>query len=558
MSDTNFRVEQKQVPLTMGGGFGDSNNAQAAVDSMTELEADGVAMNQSALVSRVSFQSDENGRSFLDFNPNSSPEKVAFAGSVNEGMPLDRNKYLAAVDAVGLKWSGAADGYNNDTVLENALNEVWFNGAEEMFGHDVTEAQGRAFVKDRLLELMRRTHAFAPADKDPDLVQIDDIMRTIDSKEWKRDMSRFSSDARLLKMYVPVKQNTALDGFMNLGALAGDNVEYAFKGDASANHDLYNRFMGRGWQNGKMIEAKKWREEWWRETQDGDMPKDEAGWNKAFRSNAGEFALWYREHAVREDENYKERFRIAARTEILRRLGDARARGQKLNEYAIINSVLDSKDGGDAKSPYDDKWHWPDVLTEDDVARMEQRRMDCIAARWKAYERAAEDARGVVAGMREGAAKAKADAEAKKKAEEDAKKKADAEAKAVKAADEKERKELEKRQKYGTSKEVIEWSYDYGDNWDEPEGVRISAKRMAAVRKALGWEEGDMLFAEVKVQGKSKLLFPVIGNGYDGEDLGVALNARAQSAVTKNGKRGRVNFDAEGNGEIVFKIQKKK
>ena len=37
----------------------------------------------------------------------------------------------------------------------------------------------------------------------------------------------------------------------------------------------------------------------------------------------------------------------------------------------------------------------------------------------------------------------------------------------------------------------------------------------------------------------------------------MALNARAQSMLTKSGKKGQWDPDAEGDGEVVFKVGKK-
>lgn len=516
--------------------FNDALMSDAAMDAMTQPQITEVAMNQSVHAGKMGYVQ-RNGRSWLDFNPNAEPEVVAFAGAVNEGNPMDKTKYLAAVDAVGLSWSADADGYNNDSLVEMALNEVWFDGAEEMFGPDVTKEQGRGLVKDRLLEGMQRTHAFAKASGDADTLLMNDIVQSIDAAGWKRDLSRFSSDARLAKRY------------------KSENGKMSVKG-AEKDVDLYNRFMGRGWQNGNAVEAKKWREEWWQEVKgDETMPNDEAGWNEVFRDKAGDFAVWYSKHAEQESENYRMRYQLAARSEIMRRLSDARARGEKLSyaqQRAVVLAVLNSKDGGDKDSPYDDAWHWPSVLTEEDVARVEERRMAAIAGRRAEYETKAAEARGVVEGMRADAVtKKEAAALAKEQAAEQ--KKADKEAA---AEQEKEAKALEKLRKFGTPKVISGWGYDDQENWDEPEGVRISTSRLAEVRKQLNVGEDAAVYVQLKVRGKSAILLPVVGD-YEGEDLGVALNARAQSLLTKSGKKGQWDPDAEGDGEVVFKVGKK-
>lgn len=519
--------------------FSDAMTCGAAAEAMTQPQQEAVAMNQSVLAGQMGFVQRADGSRGLDFNPNAEPEVVAFAGSVNEGQPPDRNKYLAAVDAVGLAWSADADGFNNDSLVEMALNEVWFSGAEEMFGPDVNESQGREVVKSRLLEVMRRTHAFAKADKDADTLLMDDIVKSIDARGWERDLSRFSGDARLLRKYT---EN-------------GDK-EYVYKGDADADVDLYNRFMGRGWQNGKRVDAKKWREQWWDETQKGEEhPKDEAGWNEVFRDKAGDFAVWYRERAVQEQANYRMRYQLAARSEILRRLGDARARGQKLSyaqQRAVVMAVLESRDGGDKDSPYDDAWHWPSVLTEEDVARAEERRMAGLRGRMEDFRARAVEARGEVAGMR-AAAVVKKEAAALAKEQEAERKEAE---KRAAAEQKRSAKALEKRRKVGTDKVVTGWGYDDQDNWDEPEGVRISEGRLAEVRKQLNVGEDEAVYVQLKVHGKSAILLPVVGD-YEGGDLGVALNARAQALLTKSGKKGQWDPDAEGDGEVVFKVSKK-
>lgn len=529
--------------------FSDAMTWGAAVEAMTQPQLTEVAMTQSVLDGKMGFVQ-RNGRSWLDFNPNAEPEVVAFAGAVNEGQPPDRNKYLAAVDAVGLAWSADADGFNNDSLVEMALNEVWFSGAEEMFGPDVNESQGREVVKSRLLEVMRRTHAFAKADKDADTLLMDDIVKSIDARGWERDLSRFSGDARLLRKYT---EN-------------GDK-EYVYKGDADADVDLYNRYMGRGWQNGKAVEAKKWREQWWQETQGGEkQPKDEAGWNEVFRDKAGDFAAWYREHAEVESKNYRMRYQLAARAEILRRLGDARARGQKLSyaqQRAVVLAVLESRDGGDKGSPYDDAWHWPSVLTEEDVARTEQRRMDAIASRREEFETRAAEARGEVARMRaaavakkEEAALAKVQEAERKKEEKEAaklaeKQKKEAEAEQVKAA-----RALELLRKNGTAKAISGWGYDGRGKYDEPVACRVHRAQLDAVRKQLNVGDDEAVYVQLKVRGKAAVLLPVVA-GYGGEDYGVMLNARAQSLITKSGKKGQWDPDAEGDGEVVFKVGKK-
>ena len=516
--------------------FNDALTSDAAMDAMTQPQITEVAMNQSVHAGKMGYVQ-RNGRSWLDFNPNAEPEVVAFAGAVNEGQPMDRNKYLAAVDAVGLSWSADADGYNNDSLVEMAVNELYFDGAEEMFGPDVSAQQARGLVKNRVEEVMRRTHAFAKAEKDADTLMMEDIVKSIDARGWERDLSRFSSDARLAKRY------------------KSENGKMSVKG-AEKDVDLYNRFMGRGWQNGNAVEAKKWREEWWQEVKgDETMPNDEAGWQKAFADDAGDFAVWYSKHAEQESENYRMRYQLAARSEIMRRLSDARARGEKLSyaqQRAVVLAVLNSRDGGDKDSPYDDAWHWPSVLTEEDVARVEERRMAAIAGRRAEYETKAAEARGVVAGMRADAvAKKEAAALAKEQAAE--KKKADKEAA---AEQEKEAKALEKLRKFGTPKVISGWGYDDQENWDEPEGVRISTSRLAEVRKQLNVGEDEAVYVQLKVRGKSAILLPVVGD-YEGEDLGVALNARAQSMLTKSGKKGQWDPDAEGDGEVVFKVGKK-
>lgn len=491
--------------------FGDALTSDAAMDAMTQPQITEVAMNQSVHAGKMGYVQ-RNGRSWMDFNPNAEPEVIAFAGAVNEGQPMDRNKYLAAVDAVGLAWSADADGFNHDSLVEMALNEVWFDGAEEMFGPDVTKEQARGLVKDRLLEGMRRTHAFAGADKDADTLLMDDIVKSIDAAGWQRDMSRFSSDARLLRKYTK-----------------NEDKEYEFSG-AEADADLYNRFMGRGWQNGKRVDAKKWREQWWDETQDGEeLPKDEAGWNEVFRDNASGFAAWYREHAAQEAENYSARYRIAARSEILRRLGDARARGEKLSysqQRAVVLAVLESRDGGDKESPYDDAWHWPSVLTEEDVARAEQRRVNAIAGRREEYKTRAAEARQDVAGMRAAAEQEKA------------------------------AKALEMLRKNGTAKVISGWGYDGRGKYDEPEACRVHEAKLAEVRKQLNVGDDEAVYVQLKVRGKSAILLPVVAD-YGGEDYGVMLNARAQSLLTKSGKKGQWDPDAEGDGEVVFKVGKK-
>lgn len=517
--------------------FNDALTCGAAMDAMTQPQITEVAMNQSVHTGKIGFVQRADGSRGLDFNPNAVPEVVAFAGAVNEGQPMDRNKYLAAVDAVGLSWSADADGYNNDSLVEMALNEVWFDGAEEMFGPDVTKEQGRGLVKDRLLEGMQRTHAFAKASGDADTLLMNDIVQSIDAAGWKRDLSRFSSDARLAKRY------------------KSENGKMSVKG-AEKDVDLYNRFMGRGWQNGNAVEAKKWREEWWQEVKgDEPMPKDEAGWQKVFADDAGDFAVWYSKHAEQESENYRMRYQLAARSEIMRRLSDARARGEKLSyaqQRAVVLAVLNSRDGGDKDSPYDDAWHWPSVLTEEDVARAEERRMAGLRGRMEDFRGRAAEARHEIAGMRADAvAKKEAAALAKEQAAEQ--KKADKEAA---AEQEKEAKALEKLRKFGTPKVISGWGYDDQENWDEPEGVRISTSRLAEVRKQLNVGEDEAVYVQLKVRGKSAILLPVVGD-YEGEDLGVALNARAQSMLTKSGKKGRWDPDAEGDGEVVFKVGKK-
>lgn len=513
-------------PLTSG----------AAMEAMTQPQITEVAMNQSVLDGKMGYVQ-RNGRSWLDFNPNAGLEVVSFAGAVNEGQPMDRNKYLAAVDSIALDWSADADGYNNDSLVEMAVNEVWFDGAEEMFGPDVSAQQARGLVKNRVEEVMMRTYAFAPADKDHAMVRMNDIMKSIEAERMRLS----SSNTRLLQKYTK----------------NGDKG-YELSG-AESDVDLYNRFMGRGWQNGKRFDSKKWREQWWDETHAGEeRPKDEAGWQKVFAYDAGDFAAWYHEHAVQEDKNYATRYRIAARSEILRRLGDARARGVELSETqqdAVILSVLDSVDGGDA-SPYDNAWHWPSVLTEEDVTRAEQRRMDAIAGRRNEYAARIKTARGEVAGMRADAvAKKEAAALAKEQAAEQ-KKLAEKQKKEAEAEQEKDAKALEKLRKFGTPKVISGWGYDGRDKFDEPEGCRVHAAQLAAVRKQLNVGEDEAVYVQLKVRGKAAILLPVVAD-YGGEDYGVMLNARAQSLLTKSGKKGRWNPDAEGDGEVVFKVGKK-
>lgn len=503
--------------------FDDPLTSGAAMEAMTQPQITEVAMNQSVLDGKMGYVQ-RNGRSWLDFNPNAEPEVVAFAGAVNEGQPMDRNKYLAAVDSIALDWSADADGYNYDSLVDSAVNEVWFDGAEEMFGPDVSAQQARGLVKNRVEEVMMRTYAFAPADKDNAMVRMNDIMKSIEAAR----MLRSSSNTRLLQKYTK----------------NGDKG-YELSG-AESNFDLYNRFMGRGWQNGKRFDSKKWREQWWDETHAGEeRPKDEDGWQKVFRDKAGDFAAWYHEHAVQEDKNYATRYRIAARSEILRRLGDARARGVKLTgtqQDAVILSVLDSVDGGDA-SPYDNAWHWPSVLTEEDVTRAEQRRMDAIAGRRNEYAARIKTARGEVAGMR-------ASAVAKKEAAALAKEQ-EAEAEQEKAA-----RALELLRKSGTPKVISSWGYDGRGKHDEPEACRVHESQLAAVRKQLNVGEDEAVYVQLKVRGKAAILLPVVAD-YGGEDYGVMLNARAQSLLTKSGKKGQWDPDAEGDGEVVFKVGKK-
>lgn len=542
--------------------FNDSLVYGAAADAMSQPQAAEVAMNESVLTSQMRYKATAEGRSWLDFNPNAGSAVVAFAGSVNEGQPMDRNKYLAAVDSIARDWSADADGYNYETLVEMAVMEAWVDGAEEMFGPDVTKEHARGLVKKRVEEVMRRTHAFAPVSGDHDVVKMNEIEQAIDAEGKKRDLSDFSSDARLLKKYVEVKKNTILDGFNKLSGNPGEDTVYAYKGDAAKDKDLYNRFMGRGWRyNRKMkkaeeVESKKWREQWWEETQDGqEHPKDEAGWQEVFRNNAKGFAAWYREHAVQEAENYSERYHLAARTEIMRRLGDARARGKDVNERKIIMDVLA---GG-----YDDEWHWPSVLTEEDVARAEERRMKCIEERRKEFSTQAARARSEIGGLRdtvaakkEAAALAK-EQEAERKAAEKAAAKQKKEQEEAKAAEQaKAAKALELLRKNGTPKVVSGWGYDGRGKYDEPEACRVHKAKLAEVRKQLNVAEDEVVYVQLKVRGKSAILLPVVAD-YSGDDYGVMLNARAQEVLTRSGKKGKWDPDAEGDGEVVFKVAKK-
>lgn len=516
--------------------FDDPLTSGAAMEAMTKPQITEVAMNQSVLDGKMGYVQ-RNGRSWLDFNPNAEPEVVAFAGAVNEGQPMDKNKYLAAVDSIALDWSADADGYNYDSLVDSAVNEVWFDGAEEMFGPDVTREQARGVVKHHVEEVMRRTHAFAKAEKDADTLMMEDIVKSIDARGWERDLSRFSSDARLAKRYKSEKGKMSVSG-------------------AEKDVDLYNRFMGRGWQNGNAVEAKKWREEWWQEVKGGEtMPKDEAGWQKVFRDKAGDFAVWYSKHAEQESENYRMRYQLAARSEIMRRFGDARARGEELSgaqQWAVVLAVLNSKDGRDKDSPYDDAWHWPSVLTVEDVARVEERRMAAIAGRRAEYETKTAEARGVVAGMRADAvAKKEAAALAKEQEAERKKEEKEAEAEQEKAA-----RALELLRKSGTPKVISSWGYDGRGKHDEPEACRVHESQLAAVRKQLNVGEDEAVYVQLKVRGKSAILLPVVAD-YGGEDYGIMLNARAQSLLTKSGKKGQWDPDAEGDGEVVFKVGKK-
>lgn len=513
--------------------FDDTLTRDAAMDAMSKPQITEVAMNQSVLDGKMGYVQ-RNGRSWLDFNPNAGLEVVSFAGAVNEGQPMDRNKYLAAVDSIALDWSADADGYNYDSLVDSAVNEVWFDGAEEMFGPDVTREQARGVVKNHVEEVMMRTYAFTPADKDYAMVRMNDIMKSIEAERMRLS----SSNTRLLQKYTK-------------------NGDKGYElSDAESNFDLYNRFMGRGWQNGKRFDSKKWREQWWDETHAGEeRPKDEAGWQKVFADDAGDFAAWYHEHAVQEDKNYATRYRIAARSEILRRLGDARARGVKLSgsqQEDVILSVLDSVEGRDKTSPYDDAWHWPSVLTEEDVTRAEQRRMDAIAGRRNEYAARIKTARGEVAGMRASAV-AKKEAAALDKEQAAEKKKADKEAE---AEQEKAARALELLRKSGTPKVISSWGYDGRGKNDEPEACRVHESQLAAVRKQLNVGEDEAVYVQLKVRGKAAILLPVVAD-YGGEDYGIMLNARAQSLLTKSGKKGQWDPDAEGDGEVVFKVGKK-
>lgn len=513
--------------------FDDTLTRDAAMDAMSKPQITEVAMNQSVLDGKMGYVQ-RNGRSWLDFNPNAGLEVVSFAGAVNEGQPMDRNKYLAAVDSIALDWSADADGYNYDSLVDSAVNEVWFDGAEEMFGPDVTREQARGVVKNHVEEVMMRTYAFTPADKDYAMVRMNDIMKSIEAERMRLS----SSNTRLLQKYTK-------------------NGDKGYElSDAESNFDLYNRFMGRGWQNGKRFDSKKWREQWWDETHAGEeRPKDEAGWQKVFADDAGDFAAWYHEHAVQEDKNYATRYRIAARSEILRRLGDARARGVKLSgsqQEDVILSVLDSVEGRDKTSPYDDAWHWPSVLTEEDVTRAEQRRMDAIAGRRNEYAARIKTARGEVAGMRASAV-AKKEAAALDKEQAAEKKKTDKEAE---AEQEKAARALELLRKSGTPKVISSWGYDGRGKNDEPEACRVHESQLAAVRKQLNVGEDEAVYVQLKVRGKAAILLPVVAD-YGGEDYGIMLNARAQSLLTKSGKKGQWDPDAEGDGEVVFKVGKK-
>lgn len=80
--------------------------------------------------------------------------------------------------------------------------------------------------------------------------------------------------------------------------------------------------------------------------------------------------------------------------------------------------------------------------------------------------------------------------------------------------------------------------------------------QLAAVRKQLNVGEDEAVYVQLKVRGKAAILLPVVAD-YGGEDYGVMLNARAQSLLTKSGKKGRWDPDAEGDGEVVFKVGKK-
>lgn len=506
---------------------------QFSAQQLDEVQGDQLAVNGGLGVEQL-----PDGSTVLHCNPNGSDEQALFVADANRnGGRMSRERYLALVHQVAQAYSAEYDGSNAEVLMGRALNEVWFRGAQGMWGPDAKESDAKDALKDEIRYVFDRTFI-----TDGDKATLSEIDGAI---ERRVAASGLGAHGRLLRRYAKGKTGQV-------------EISAAALKDASLRADLYNVFAGVRYDTSgrRLPDAEAMGRLWWAETHPGEEVPETVPWTDA---NAQAFSRWYYPRVQQEAEDYQKAFSICAREEILRRLARARSENRELDynqELAIVDAVLYGRDGGGDGS-WDDPHRFKSYLTADDIAQARVLRRREIASRreGRLLDGALAEVRREIAGEREGLAaaaeaqaraaaekKAKQEAESARKKEEERKVKQEAEARARRIAS-------------GESDRVqAGWAYDGRDDDAEPSGCRISRERLKALTQELDIREGDVLVAHVKVGGRYVQL-PVL-NTYrpkDGKDKGVFLNARALLDVN-GGSRRRVQYTEAASTDMKFSV----
>lgn len=498
---------------------------QFSAEQLEEVQADQLAANGGLV---VELQPD--GSSLLHCDPNGSDEQVAFVADANaHGGRMSRERYLALVHQVAAAYSSEYDGSNAEVLMGRALNEVWFPGAQVMWGDGVKEQEAKGALKDEIKYVFDRSFI-----TDGDKATLSEIEGAI----ARRAAAVPGAHGRLLRRYAEEKSGGMV---ISAGALK----------DASIRADLFNVFSGKRYdvRGERLPDAEPMARLWWAETHPGEEVPAEIPWTD---ENAQAFSRWYYPRVKQESEDYRKAFEICAREEILRRLARARMERPELDynqELRIIDAVLYGKDGGDGAS-WDDAHRFKSYLTADDIAEARVLRRREIAGRLEGRKLGAvlADVRAEIDSERGALVAAEAERKAK--------------AAADKAAEQRVKKEAEARAKRvasGVSERVLAgWAYDGRDDDDEPSGCRISRERLRGLTEELDIRDGDVLVAHVKV-GSRYVQLPVL-NTYrpkDGQDKGLFLNARALLDVN-GGARRKVRYTEAASTDVKFSVIRNK
>lgn len=469
----------------------------------------------------------------LDGNRNGSDnQQMALMEADRKGGLPSRGKYVAALHDIARAYASEYNGTNREVLLNMAMNEGWFEGAEAVIAPDMTPANAQSQARAEI-EFM---FDLCTADN-PNSVQ----MKDFDAAVNNYDPSQNSPYCRIAAQYdVADEEGNILRPFSKkqaAGNKLGEKQHLTMsEEDARANVDLYNLWAGKKWVNGENVGMEAWKDEFMRDKHPDEDANDPAG----FYKHAKEFAEWAGERIVEHADAYKDYFKCAAREKYIMRLRQAQADNPNLTaaqRMRILDAVIKGKDGGDPNVPWDDPEKWGD-LSMDDVLKLRAQRYDMYGSlALQGKDKALEGTRKEVEGWRNEAA-------AKKEAEKAAKT-------ATKAAAGGKSKEKEVKIPEETLYKNAGWRADGG--LGDGVSAEIGMSKFKELKETLGMKKGDRLYAVIR-RGNNRYEYEVTSVHDDDKEAAEVLLSAGAARQMKH-RRGQ-GMQTEGNDSIKFYVKR--